>query len=397
MVPLDFFYRPPNDRQCPQTKKVHFQQPQLFQKPRRILRIDLPVIRTQRHKIHNRSFADYNARRMCGGMARQSFQTFRCVNQPFRVLLIFVSLFQIRIHFHRRIYGDILPLYAGNHFGNTVRIGIGHCQRPPHILDNRTCRHRTECNNLRYMVLAIFFDNVVNDLLPPFIAEIHVNIRHTHAFRVQKPFKNQAVFDRVNRCDRKAVRNHAARCRTAPRSYADAMVLRVFDKIPHNQEIIHKAHVLNRVKFIFQTFFPLRLWLRVMPAEAFVTEFAQIAHSVFALRHVKLRQLQLMERERHVAAFCNFRRVLTRFRRIGKQPIHFLRAFHIKLPALIAHPVLVQYGFACLNTKQNVMRLRILLVNIMAVVCRNQRDSRFFAHAQQGAVNLLLLPHTMVL
>ena len=45
-----FLYRAPNDRQCPQAKKVHFQQPQLFQKPRRILRIDLPVIRTQRPK-----------------------------------------------------------------------------------------------------------------------------------------------------------------------------------------------------------------------------------------------------------------------------------------------------------------------------------------------------------
>ena len=37
---------------------------------------------------------------------------------------------------------------------------------------------------------------------------------------------------------------------------------------------------------------------------------------------------------------------------------------------------LVQYGFACLNTKQNVMRLRILLVNIMAVVCRNRENFR---------------------
>ena len=104
-----------------------------------------------------------------------------------------------------------------------------------------------------------------------------------------------------------------------------------------------------------------------------------------------------MERKAHIAPLGNPCRIGAGLRCKGKQIIHFLRAFHIKLAALITHPVLIQNRFPRLDAKQNIMRLCVLFINIMAVICANQRNPCFSAHPHQRLIHNFLLPNPMIL
>ena len=53
--------------------------------------------------------------------------------------------------------------------------------------------------------MPILLTDVINDLLPPFIAEINVNIRHGYPLRIEEALKQKVVTNRVNIRDMQAV------------------------------------------------------------------------------------------------------------------------------------------------------------------------------------------------
>ena len=98
-----------------------------------------------------------------------------------------------------------------------------------------------------------------------------------------------------------------------------------------------------------------------------------------------------------MAAVCNFLRVFNRIQRIGKQCLHLFFGFHKILTALIAHTIFIRKLFAGLQTKQNVMRLRIFFISVMHVVSSHQIDAQLLMHPQQLLIDLRLLRNAMIL
>ena len=135
-------------------------------------------------------------------------------------------------NFYRPIDGD--AQFHRHRLGDAVYIRIGDAHHPPYIADHCACSHRSKGNDLADMILPIFFDDVINDLLPAFIAEVYVYIRHGDALRIQKALKEQIVFDRVHIRDPQAVRHHATSCAAAARAHGDALFLGKADIIPHD-------------------------------------------------------------------------------------------------------------------------------------------------------------------
>ena len=93
-----------------------------------------------------------------------------------------VQLSQIRIGCYRLIQRH--SQIVGDHFGNGIAERIGQVQHAAHIPDHTLGRQCTKGNDLHHLVFSVFFHHIVDDLLPPLIAEIHVNIRHGYTLRV---------------------------------------------------------------------------------------------------------------------------------------------------------------------------------------------------------------------
>ena len=119
---------------------------------------------------------------MHGRMARQSFQTFCHIDECMHRVIRLVHGAQLRIHGKRLIDGDVQ--FVWNVLRNRITEIVRQIHQTPHIADDSARSQRTECNDLRHAVLAVFPDYIVNDLTSSLIAEININIRHRDTLRI---------------------------------------------------------------------------------------------------------------------------------------------------------------------------------------------------------------------
>ncbi|MNM98920.1 hypothetical protein D3C81_1114650 [compost metagenome] len=172
-----------------------------------------------------------------------------------------------------------------NELSCLVHIPEWNIQSPSNVPDRRTGRHRSEGNNLSHMLRTVFVNNVGDNLIPALITEINIDIRHCDPLRIEKAFKEQMVFHRVNICNLKDISHQTARRGSAARSCRDSGSVRISDEIPYDQEIIGEPHTFNNTQLIFQPLLQLSLQLSIAPAgraavaggQPFSAELGQIA------------------------------------------------------------------------------------------------------------------------
>lgn len=187
--------------------------------------------------------------------------------------------------------------------------------------------------------------------------------------------------------DPQGIGYQAAGGRTPSRSHHNIMVSGIFDKVPYNKEIIYIAHLFNDAQLIFQTFFQLLHIFRIPFFQTFITKLVQIFPGSIRSRHIEFRQFGHTEFNFHIAPVCNLLSIGQGLQSVGKQFFHLLRRFHIILPTLISHSVLILKALARLNTQKNIMGLRILCIGIMDIIGGYQLNSRLLAHSQKLLVD----------
>ena len=192
------------------------------------------------------------------------------------LFVLLVETLKLRVHFQRAVNGNALVLLKGDHLRETVHIGVGQIHHPAHIPDHAFRRHRTESDDLHHSIAAIFSTNIVNHFLPSLKAEVHVDIRHGNALRIQKPLKEQIVLDGINIGDFQTVGHNASRRRTPARPHRDPVLPAEIDIIPHDQKIVNETHIFDRVKLIVQTLLQRAVILRVTLLHPVLTELVQI-------------------------------------------------------------------------------------------------------------------------
>ena len=176
-------------------------------------------------------------------MPWQTFQTFCRVDQPLDLWVILIHLAQIRTHFQSQIqcHAKIIR----HCLCDGIHIIVWHIHDTPDITNDPLCLESPKGDDLGHTVLAIFFNNIINDLTSAVEAEVDINIRHGYTFRVQKSLKQKIVTDRIDIGDTGRIGNQTSGCTASSRSYRDMMGSGIIDKVPNNQKIIHIAHLLN--------------------------------------------------------------------------------------------------------------------------------------------------------
>ena len=247
-------YRILDNSQCTKSQKVHFQKSQFFQSCHCKLGNDRTIrCSGKRYIFRNILLADHNTCCMHGRMPRQSLQTFRCIDQFMDFFILFIYLLKFRIHLQSFVDCDIQ--FLRDHLGDRIHLCIRQIHHTSDITDNASRCQRTKRNDLNDTVIAIFSSDVINNLLPSFKTKVNVNIRHGYSFRIEKTLEQQIITNWIQLCDAQCIRNQASRCRSTPRSDHDIMITGIFDKIPHNQEIVNVSHVPDRRQLIIQPLF----------------------------------------------------------------------------------------------------------------------------------------------
>jgi hypothetical protein len=85
-----------------------------------------------------------------------------------------------------------------------------HLHDPADVADDRPCFQGAESDDLRDAVTAVLLGNVVDDLSPPPLAEIDVDVRQRHPLRIQEAFEVEVEVERIDVRDLEGVRDEAA-------------------------------------------------------------------------------------------------------------------------------------------------------------------------------------------
>ena len=383
------------NREVAQAKEVHFEQAELFERRHHVLADDRVVVARERDIVDDRSLRDNHAGGVRRGVARHAFKGACRVDELFHLLVALVLFAQLARDAQRVVERDVRP--CGDELGDDVAVGIAHIECASHIANDAARGHRAEGHDLRHVIVAVLAAHILHDLAAARIAEVHVDIRHGHALGIQKALEKEAVFHRLDVCDRQAVRNDTARRAAAARTDGDTDALGVAHKVGDDQKVVDKAHALDHVLLVFELRALLVRPFAIALGEAVGAELFKVCERGVALRHLEFRQMVLAERKLQIAALGDLAGVLDRLGIVGKQRRHLLGRTKIEALRLIAHAVFVVHGLARLDAEQHVVRVGIFFSKIVRVICHDEREPRLLVQAQDALVDDGLIADAVVL
>ena len=148
-----------------------------------------------RYIVVDRSRRDDDAGCMGRRMADQSFQGFAKIDKAMDSRILFIFFAEFLAHLQGFIEGH--AQFIGYHLDDAVHFAQGDVEDTADIAQDGFSRQGTESDDLRYVVDAVLPSNVIDDAAPVFIAEVHVDIRHRNAFRIEEPFKEEIILERI--------------------------------------------------------------------------------------------------------------------------------------------------------------------------------------------------------
>ena len=289
-------------------------------------------------------------------------------------------------------------MQAGRHlFGQLIHLRVGEIQRPPHVPQDAPGGHGAEGDDLGHVVAAVLAVDVVDDLVPAAIAEVHVDIRHGDALRVQESFKVQVVLHGVHVGDLQAVGHHGTGGGTTTRPHGDVLAPGVGHEVRHDEEVVHKAHPTDHLHLVPETFPILLRGVRVSLLEPLLAQLREQRLPVVPLRILELRQVVLSELEGHVTAVGDALGVLDGLRPLREQRPHLLFGFHVKFFCLEPHPVGLIHQPSHLDAHEHVLGAGVLFAQIVGVVGGHQGDASLPVDAQDAVQHHLLRFDAVVL
>ena len=395
-------------RQRLQAQEVHLQQARFFQRHRFPLRNDVAVlVLRQRNQLDQGFFADDDARRVRAGLPRHVLQRRRELHDFLRERLGPARVGEIEavlLRAQQRGAG-----HFGNHLREAVAIRQRDFQRAADVADERLGAERAVGHDLRHAVRAVFLPHVFDHFAAARLAEIDVEVRRRHAFRIQEALEDQPVAQRIDAGDADRVGHQAPRARAAARAHRHAHLLGRVNEVPHHQEVVQEARLLDHAQFVeepcrdrflavvlgvLQVFHPVEL------ADAFRRDLRQVLLvrqpvGAFVVREMRI--LLPAQRELHVAALGDLPGVFERFRQFAEELAHFRFALQVELVGPVLHAVRLAPLGLRLQAQEHFVRFGVVGRQVVHVVRRHQRQAQLARQRDQLLVHRPLLRQAVVL
>jgi hypothetical protein len=109
-----------------------------------------------------------------------------------------------------------------------------------------------EGDDLGHPVAAVLLGGVAHHVAAVALVEVHVDVGHLLAARVEEALEEQVVADGVEVDDAQAVGHAAAGRRPPARPDPDARVPGEADQVPHHEEVGGEAHVPDDAELVVE-------------------------------------------------------------------------------------------------------------------------------------------------
>ena len=396
------------NRQRRQPEKIHLQEAHLLDRHHVERGHNFVVLRlVQRHQFDQWPRRNHHPRRMHARIPNQPFELPRRVHQLPHLPVFLVRLPQCHRLFQRIVQLDVQR--RRHHLRNPVHVGVRHVHRASHIFNRRFRRHRPKRDDLRHILAPVFLRHIFDHFPAPVHAEIDVDIRHRNPLRIQKPLKQQLMLQRIDIRNSQRIRHQRARRRSPPRPHRNPLLPRMPDEVPHNQKISRKLHLLNNRNLARQSLLIVRQRMLQPPLlkqspQALHPSRESLPRNVLEItvRRESLRYIEVRKRRRNffqpqITALGNRHRARQYIRRVLEHAQHLVAVLHKKLVALKLHPVRVQNRLPHLDAQHHVLRVRVVLAQVVAVVRRHQRYAQVLLQLKQSRMDAVFHLQSLVL
>ena len=168
---------------------------------------------------------------------------------------------------------------VGDHLGEAVGLRDGEVGDARHVLDGQLGGHGAEGDDVGDVVGAVVVLDVLDHAVAAFVVEVHVDIRHRDALRVEETLEQKVVADRVEVGDAEAVRHAGAGGGATARADGHAVAAAPVDEVLDDEEVVREAHERDRHELEMQAvLLLLGEGVAVAAAGAFVGEVAEVGH-----------------------------------------------------------------------------------------------------------------------
>ena len=181
-----------------------------------------------------------------------------------------------------------------------------------------------ERDDLGDTVTAVHVGGVADHVVAVSSVEVHVDVGHRHARRVEKALEEEVVLDRVEIGDPERVGHRTAGGRASAGPDSDVVVAGVPDEIPGDEEVRREPHVVDDAELVVETLDDL---IAEVGAPTFVgafvgevTEVLRVGREAFGQR--ELGKLWFAELDLDITALGDPQRVVARFGNLAEQSAH---------------------------------------------------------------------------
>ena len=262
-----------------------------------------------------------------------------------------------------------------------------------------------EGDHLCHPVAAVLLGGVAHHVGSVALVEVHVDVGHLLAPRVQEALEQEVVADGIEVHDPQAVGHAATRRRASARTHPDPRLTSEADEVPHDEEVGGESHVADDAELVVQPLDDLGWEGRPValpgPFSREVPEVGErpvlVGVTGEALRHRELGQARAAQLNLDVRPLRDEQRVVARFGHLSEKVPHLGRALQVVLGALELEAVGVAQQRSGLDAEQRVVSDRILAVGVVAVVGREQRGPDAAGDLNQLGVRPVLVRDAVVL
>ena len=211
---------------------------------------------------------------MGAGIPHGSFQDNGLLQNFGTLVIAFAHISEFPYIFECRFQRCAGPF--GNQLGQNVGVGQGQFHYPGAVANGRPGCHGAISDDLRYLRLPVFLDDIPQHLIATFVVEIYVDIRHRHPVGIQETFKQQVVFDGVDVGDANAVGHRRTGSGAPTRAYRHAQFARLRGQVLNDKKIARVSGLMNGVEFKVEPASNFISDLFVTLRRALVSEVAQV-------------------------------------------------------------------------------------------------------------------------
>ncbi len=221
---------------------------------------------------------------------------------------------------------------SGICFASRSPVRVVEAEHAGGVAGRRARGHLAEGDDLGDRFAPVLLGDVADHPLAPAHREVDVDVGHRFAAGVEEALEQQVVGERVEIGDLQAVGDDRAGRRAAPRTDRDAVLLRVADEVPDDQEVGGEAHLLDHPELELK---PLDRGggrrVAVAGAQPLGGDPPQHLLGLLAVGGRVARQQQAAERDLERAALGDLQGGRHRLRPLGEGSGHLLGALYVEL------------------------------------------------------------------